>query len=261
MKKTRLFTIPQDFPQEFREFVGQSDLYDSSSSPEARVYFIDRGDGFYLKQSSKGSLKLEAEMTGYFHSKGLGAEVVSYVSDVYDWLLTAAVSGEDAVHPRYLEKPERLSEVLGQELRCLHELDVDGCPVMHRTDDFLDLAERNYRLGHFNSALFEASLSFSSAEEAYKVLQEGKDMLQSRVLLHGDYCLPNVMLENWQLTGFIDVGTGGIGDRHIDLFWGIWTLNFNLQTNEYADRFLDAYGRDVLNPELFSVVAAAEVFG
>lgn len=57
MKKTRLFKIPQDFPQEFREFVGQSALYDSSSSPEARVYFIDRGDGFYLKQSSKGSLK------------------------------------------------------------------------------------------------------------------------------------------------------------------------------------------------------------
>ncbi|WP_247644775.1 hypothetical protein [Streptococcus sp. NLN76] len=59
--------------------MGQSDLYDSSSSPEARVYFIDRGNGFYLKQSSKGTLKLEAEMTGYVHSKGLGAEVVSYV--------------------------------------------------------------------------------------------------------------------------------------------------------------------------------------
>ncbi|MBG9368109.1 hypothetical protein [Streptococcus sp. NLN64] len=45
----------------------------------------------------------------------------------------------------------------------------------------------------------------------------------------------------------------------MDLFWGIWSLNFNLQTNEFADCFLDAYGRDVVNPELFSVIAAAEV--
>lgn len=261
MKKTRLFKIPQDFPQEFREFVGQSELYDSSSSPEARVYFIDRGNGFYLKQSSKGSLKLEAEMTGYFHSKGMGAEVVSYVSEASDWLLTAAVRGEDAVALRYLEDPRRLSEVLGQELRRLHELDALGCPVMNRTETFLDLAERNYRLGHFNPALFESFFSFSSAEEAFKVLQEGKGMLQSRVLLHGDYCLPNVMLQDWRLTGFIDVGTGGFGDRHIDLFWGIWSLNFNLQTNEFADRFLDAYGCDVVNPEVFRVIAAAEVFG
>ncbi|MBG9367635.1 hypothetical protein [Streptococcus sp. NLN64] len=81
--------------------MGQSDFYDSSSSPEARVYFIDRGNGFYLKQSSKGTLKLEAEMTGCFHSKGLGIEVMSYVSEASDWFLTAAVKGEDAVAQRY----------------------------------------------------------------------------------------------------------------------------------------------------------------
>ncbi|WP_247644776.1 phosphotransferase [Streptococcus sp. NLN76] len=110
--------------------------------------------------------------------------------------MTGAVKGEDAVAQRYLEDSRRLSEVLGQELWRFHELDVDGCPVMHRTGTFLDLAERNYRLGHFNPTLFESSFSFSSAEEAYKVLQDGKNLLQSRVLLHGDYFLPNVMLQD-----------------------------------------------------------------
>ncbi|MBJ6746034.1 hypothetical protein JEQ21_06130 [Streptococcus sp. 121] len=47
-------------------------------------------------------MKLEAEMSGYFHSKGLGAEVVSYVSEASDWFLTAAVKGEDAVAQRYI---------------------------------------------------------------------------------------------------------------------------------------------------------------
>ena len=45
-------------------------------------------------------------------------------------------------------------------------------------------------------------------------------------------------------------------------FWGgAWTLWFNLKTNKYHDRFLDAYGRDKIDESLLKVIAAAEVFG
>ena len=40
------------------------------------------------------------------------------------------------------------------------------------------------------------------------------------VLLHGDYCLPNLIMRDFQLEGFIDLGYGGIGDLHYDLYWG-----------------------------------------
>lgn len=92
-------------------------------------------------------------------------------------------------------------------------------------------------------------------------MSNGKSALQSKVLLHGDYCLPNIILKDWKLSGFIDVGDGGVGDRHIDLFWGIWTLWFNLKTDKYRERFIDAYGRDKVDKSLLKVVAAAEVFG
>ena len=69
------------------------------------------------------------------------------------------------------------------------------------------------------------------------------------------------MLENWRFSGFIDLDGAGIGDRHIDLFWGRWSLGFNLGTYEYSDRFFDAYGRDKINEDTLRVVAAAEVFG
>ena len=94
----------------------------------------------------------------------------------------------------------------------------------------------------------------------FKSYTQGK-YLQQDVLLHGDYCLPNVILDNWQFSGFVDVDSGGVGDRHIDLFWGIWSLGFNLKTQAYRDRFLDAYGRDRVDTEMLRVVAAAEVFG
>ena len=69
------------------------------------------------------------------------------------------------------------------------------------------------------------------------------------------------MLDNWRFSGFIDLDHGGVGDRHVDLFWGIWSLWYNLKSHRYRERFLDAYGREAVSLELLRTVAAFEVFG
>jgi kanamycin kinase len=69
------------------------------------------------------------------------------------------------------------------------------------------------------------------------------------------------MLCDGRFSGFIDVGNGGLSDRHIDLFWGAWTLEFNLHTDRYRERFFDAYGRDKIESDMLRIVAACEVFG
>ena len=89
---------------------------------------------------------------------------------------------------------------------------------------------------------------------------DGRGALKSDTLLHGDYCLPNIMLDDWRFSGFIDLGNGGVGDRHVDIFWGVWTLFYNLKTHKYADRFLDAYGREAVDRDALMAIAAAEVF-
>lgn len=261
MKKTLLNRIPDEMPQDIRRFVSSANIYDSSCSPEAKVYFIDKGNGYYLKCSGKGMLEKESRMTEYFHAKGLGAEVLKYISNGSDWLLTTAVMGEDCVHEEYLMNPKRLCDTIAYELRKLHETDYTDCPVLDRTTEYLATAEKNYHTGNYDKSQFPDSFGYRSAEEAYNVLTKEKDVLQSKVLLHGDYCLPNIILNNWKLSGFIDVGCGGVGDRHIDLFWGAWTLWFNLKTNKYCQRFLDAYGRDKADESILKIVAAVEVFG
>lgn len=261
MKKTLLKRIPDEMPQEFRRLISGANIYDTSCSPEAKVYFIDKGSGYYLKYSGKGMLEKESVMTEYFFLKGLGAEVLNYTSNDGDWLLTTALIGEDCVHEEYLTDPKRLCDTIAYELRKLHEIDTAGCPVPDRTSEYLAGAEKNYRTGNYDASHFPDSFGYRSAKEAYDVLSAGKEALQSRVLLHGDYCLPNIILNNWKLSGFIDVGSGGVGARHIDIFWGVWTLWFNLKTNQYRDRFLDAYGRDKADESVLKIIAAAEVFG
>jgi aminoglycoside phosphotransferase len=61
------------------------------------------------------------------------------------------------------------------------------------------------------------------------------------VLIHGDYCLPNVLVEGGKLSSLIDVGRAGLGDPCDDLAAGLWTLNYNYGVG-FAREFLDAYG-------------------
>lgn len=262
MKRQLLSRIPDGIPQELVEMIGYAPIFDSSCSPEARVYFIDRDGGFYIKRAAAGTLRREAEMTAYFHTKGLSAEVLDYrTEENFDWLVTSRVAGEDCTHADYLADPKRLCDLLAERLRMLHETDFTDCPVQNRMRDYLALADKNHRAGQYDLSLFGDCTPYATADEAYAALQAGREAFRCDVLLHGDYCLPNVMLDAWRFSGFIDVGNGGVGDRHVDLFWGAWTLWYNLSTDRYRDRFFDAYGRDAIDPDLLDVVAAAEIFG
>ena len=262
MKRTRLQPDASTFPAEYRPLLTDTPVYDSSCSPQAKVWFIDRDGGYFLKSSAAGSLKNEANKTRYFHQKGLGAEVLSYLTeDGTDWLLTRRVAGEDCTHVDYLAHPERLCDLLAHILRELHAQSTDGCPAPDYLDRYLALAEENYRTGNYDKTAFPDSFGYRSAEEAWATLTKGRHLLQADTLIHGDYCLPNIMLNGWDFSGFIDLGNSGIADRHIDLFWGAWTLGFNLHTDRYRQRFFDAYGRESVDDEVLRVVAAAEVFG
>ncbi len=260
MKKTPITVNFDDFPTAFSSVLSGSRVYDSSCSPEARVLFIDRDEGYYLKSAAVGTLQTEALMDAYFYSKGWSSKVESYVSERKDWLLTRRVRGEDCTDARYLADGRRLAILLGEQLRALHELDGKDCPVQRRMDSYLALAKKNYLAGQCDLS-FCRDFGISNMDEAWRCLEENGKYFKNDTLLHGDYCLPNVILDDWHFSGLIDLGNGGVGDRHVDLFWGAWTLAFNLKTDRYRELFFEAYGKERIERDLLRVVAAAEAFG
>ncbi len=261
MKRTPISLDLSEYPEELASLLMGTKVFDSSCSAEAKVIFIDKDNGYFLKSAPKGSLRKEAELTKYFHSKGLAPDAPVYISDARDWLLSERAAGEDCVYQRYLDEPTRLCDTLAEILRALHETDAADCPERNRISAYLALADENYRNGIYDTSLFPDNWGFSSAEKAYETLREGRCLLKNDTLIHGDYCLPNVILDNWLFSAFIDLGNGGVGDRHIDIFWGAWSLFFNLKTDKYSYRFLDAYGGDRVDKDTLKIVAAAEVFG
>lgn len=262
MKRTPVTVSAAEYPLVLHPYLADAVTYDSSCSREARVLYLEKDGGFYLKSAAAGSLHTEAEMTAWFHGKGLGAEVLEYcTTGEKDYLLTARVVGEDLTDALYLSDPKRLAETTGALLRALHETDPAGCPVPDRMAGYARSVAEGYGVGRYDPSYLMPRLKGMTEDEVYAYFEAHRGAFVSDTVLHGDYCLPNVMLDGWRFSGFIDVGNGGVGDRHVDLYWGAWTLAFNLGTDRYRERFFDAYGRDRVSEELIDAVSAAEAFG
>ena len=260
MKKTKINIDYLSFPQEITTFLFKAEIYDSSCSELAKVYYIDKNQGCFLKIATAGALKTECLMHEYFHSLNLTTAVLFYqtIGDK-DYLITEKVSGEDCTH--YLNEPERLCDSIAINLRKLHDYPFADCPIQNRITDYVNSVFNGHAKGKYEYDLFEGLWEFSSILSAWDAAKEGMQSLERNTLMRGDYCLPNIILNNWKFSGFIDLGRGGVGDRHIDILWGIWTLKYNLGTAKYTDYFIDAYGRDMIDREKLRCIAAMEMFG
>lgn len=224
MKKTETKININDFPKELYHIFDGATIYDSSSHPTMTTLYSNLG--YYIKYSEKGALKKDAELGKLFENLGMGVEVVSYLSEDRDYLVTREAKGEDALASQYLAKPEKLCEVLAEAMKYLHSRPTEGVPV---------------------SACMDI---YAKGENTGKLKQD--------TFIHGDFCLPNIILDNWKFSTFIDVGLAGVGDKHIDLYWVLWSLNYNLKTDKYTDYFLELYGKENVDMELLKLVAEVE---
>lgn len=252
--KKQLVTLDIDsFPKEIQPFLQNAKVYDSSCHSFASVYYLD--SGFYLKTDEKGYLEREARQTQYFFAKGLGVEQILYLSEDRDYMVTRAAIGEDATHA--LEDPDMLCDVMAKTLLALHRQPTEGAAVSVRMRRYLNCVE-TLKDRNFDPAVVMDRFSIRSKEEAVQIIEENKERLRLDTLIHGDACLPNVILDHGKFRCFIDFNLSGLGDKHVDLYWMIWSLEHNLKSEKYVDYFLDAYGRSNFDYDMLRVVAAFE---
>lgn len=224
MKKTETKINIAEFPKELHYLFEGATIYDSSSHPTMTTIYSTKG--YYIKYAEKGALKKDAELGKLFENMDMGVEVVHYLSAEKDYLVTKEAKGEDALAPQYLANPEKLCEALAEAMKYLHSRPIEGVPVSQCMD------------------------IYAKGENAGKLKQD--------TFIHGDFCLPNIILDNWKFSTFIDVGLSGVGDKHIDLYWVLWSLNYNLKTDKYTDYFLEQYGKEKVDMELLKLVKQVE---
>ncbi len=158
------------------------------------------------------------------------------------WLLTLALPGDDATRSRLRDDPKRLAEALAGGLRRFHETPREACPFSFRADASLALAQERARRELVSPERdFHPAHAHLSADQALAQLLSSKPASEDVVVCHGDYCLPNAIVEDDAVTGFVDLGGLAVADRWWDLATATRSISWNLGDG-FDQVFLDAYG-------------------
>lgn len=174
--------------------------------------------------------------------------VVGFSQDsAASYLLMANVPGCNATDPNLMAQPAPLVELLAVGLHMLHTLPIDSCPFPHYLDDEIDRARQRMEQGLVDETDFDADRVGRRAQDLFGELLATRPNSEEPVFTHGDYCLPNVMLHEGQLSGFVDLGRSGIGDRYRDLALAARSISRNLGPRWIAP-FFHAYGLSAPDP-------------
>jgi aminoglycoside phosphotransferase len=101
----------------------------------------------------------------------------------------------------------------------IHSLDIAACPFEQRLAVKVEKAHRRLVTGVVDGHDFDDERSGWTAESAFAELLATRPTSEDLVFTHGDYCLPNIIInpQNWTISGFIDWGRAGVADRYQDL--------------------------------------------
>ncbi len=212
-----------------------------------RTYRLTRGsDHRFVKLARRGAypaLDAEAERMRWAAGHLPVPEVIECGSSGRTcWLITRALPGRDATHPDASGDPGALVRTLARGLRAFHAAPAARCPFDFRLDAALEHVRRRIEEGRVDPERdFHPEHGGLSVDEAWARLRRTRPASEDPVVCHGDYCLPNILLDAGAVVGFVDLGELGVADRWWDLAVATWSLVWNLGPG-YEDAFLRAYG-------------------
>ena len=219
-----------------------------SYGPEVVTYRLShpRGDVRYAKvayATGWPSIAQEADrMRWARHHLPVPNVVESESTDSVDWLITDAIPGVDATDPSLIEQPARVVDLLARGLRRFHDTPVGACPFDFRLDAALQHVKRRAADGAIDAASdFHREHQHLSVGEAVARLEHDRPDTEDLVVCHGDYCFPNIIVNDNRAAGFVDLGELGVADRWWDLAVATWSTLWNVGPG-YEEAFLEAYG-------------------
>lgn len=120
--------------------------------------------------------------------------------------------------PAHKVKDRPRSEVLkicADILKQFSSIKLQAGEKLKTLDDDLRHIENCMRLDLLNTDDFIKANNGKNPKEIYKYLLRNKDKFAEDVLVHGDFCMPNILISN-NNCGLIDIGDCGIGDIYKD---------------------------------------------
>jgi kanamycin kinase len=201
----------------------------------------------YAKVARTGAypdLRAEAARTQWARAHRLPVPTVMDIcTDGHvDWLVTSGIPGRPATEPT-LGDPATVVAALAHGLRRFHQLaPVRRCPFDFRLTTALDHVHRRAAAGQIDPAEdFDDDHRHLDLPAALRELERLRPDDEDLVVCHGDYCPPNALITDGQVTGYVDLGELGVADRWWDLGVASRAITWNYGPG-LEGLFLAAYG-------------------
>ncbi len=225
------------------------------TASESEVFRYTRPDGRtrYLKTQStttwSAPLSNEADAMRWLHSRIAVPNVVTYTTDrETEYLLTDGIPGMSSETESCHDDKARLVEMLASVFIDLHVLPIDDCPIDRGPEQLLARGRKRVETGIVTQQMVDDQGLSGSPSEALQELVHRMPSTSKLVFTHGDYCLPNVMIQEGRVSGLIDLGYAGISDAYRDFVAADYSIARNLG-REWVEPFFEAYGSGPLDPE------------
>lgn len=220
--------------------IGQSD---------ASTYQLvdESGMTTYLKSMKRGggqSLQPEAQRLSWLQGKLLVPQLLDYREDEeHELLWMSEIPGRHAAERSWADEGQlaELVKALASGLRAVHSLPIADCPFDKRVAVRVQEAKRNVQKGWVDEEDFDEARQGITAEQLYERVLSSMPSTEELVFTHGDYCLPNVIIDADASCGFIDWGSAGVADRYQDIALAVRSLTYNFGA-EWVALFLESYG-------------------
>lgn len=202
-----------------------------------------RGEDVHVKWSPTGAadLTVEAARLAWAGERMTVPETVGHGRiESGTWLVTRTLAGTSAADARFAERPAETVRAVGAALRTLHDtLPVAECPFTWSVQDRLTTARARVDRGE-SRVTWHREHRHLRVAEALSRLANAPAL--DPVVCHGDACMPNTLLDDdGALTGHVDLGSLGVGDRWADVAVAAWSTEWNVGPG-YEDELYAGYG-------------------
>jgi aminoglycoside phosphotransferase len=134
----------------------------------------------------------------------------------HQFMLISALPGLPAHDEHFTDRPRHVVTLLAHGLRTIHGVDIAGCPFDQHLDTLMGTAHANFTGNRVREDDFDTQHWGRTARDLYDELVATRPAEGALVFAHGDYCLPNVLIDpdRMVITGYIDWGSAGISDPY-----------------------------------------------
>ena len=219
-------------------------------STNAELFSIDTDQkkSFILKKQaydqSAVSLRNDYQNYSWLHGKVPVPKIVFFEESAqFEFLCVTKLQGETLAY--YIDKtePEIIIKQYAEALKKLHALQTNKNALIQNLELKIQKAKFNVEHELVDFSALQPENQLTTPDELYTKLMALKPLNDEPVFTHGDYCFDNIIFDHDQLSGFIDMGSGGIADRYQDIAIAVRNIRDEFG-QEMVVLFYKTYGLD-----------------